>query len=103
MLVNYIIAFAIIVLIVSFCWILHGITLFPIKNGDNAVITVSLSVNGQCPELEHMLKGLVWLRDNGTLKADIVIDAKNPDLETREVGMAFSADYQFIFYNESGD
>lgn len=103
MLVNYIIAFAIIVLIVSFCWILHGIALFPIKNVDNAVVTVNLSVNGQCPELEHMLKGLVWLRDNGTLKADIVIAAKKPNPETREVGMAFSEDYQFIFYNESGD
>ena len=103
MLVKYIVLIAVILGIVTLYWILHGLLLFPIKPGENTELTVQLTVDGECRDLEHMLKGLVWLRDNGTLKADINIILRACDDSAKNVAAAFSRDYPFISYNEFGE
>lgn len=100
---NYIVTIAIVLGLVSLYWILHGLMLLPVKAGDNSNLVIRINVTGECKELEHMLKGLIWLRDNGTLKSEIEIDAVNPDNSLRLVALAFTKDYQFISYNEIGD
>ena len=103
MLVNYIVIIAVILGVVSLCWVLHGLLLFPVKAGENAKLSVQLTAEGECRDLEHTLKGLIWLRENGTLKADVDIILKNPDESTALVADAFSKDYHYIFYNRFGE
>lgn len=103
MFVNYIVGIAIILGLVTLYWILRGLVLSPVRAGENAKMIVQLNVSGECKDLEHTLKGLIWLRDNGTLKADIEINAEKPDNAARLVALAFSKDYQYISYNETGE
>lgn len=103
MLVNYIVGIAVILGLVSLYWVLHGLVLFPVKAGENTKLKIVLNISGECHELEHTLKGLIWLRDNGTIKANIDIIADEPSSSARLVAMAFSNDYQFISYTEIGE
>lgn len=103
MLVNYIFSIAIILGLVFLYWVLHGLVLFPVRAGENSKLKIVLNISGECHDLEHTLKGLIWLRDNGTLKADIEIVATDPVDSLRLVGTAFSKDYQFITYTEIGE
>lgn len=103
MLVKYIVSIAILLGLVSLYWILHGLLLFPVKTGENTEMCINLEVSGESRDLEHTLKGLIWLRDNGTLKADINVMLIEPDNNTRLVANAFSKDYSFISYSEIGE
>ena len=103
MLDHYIVAIAFILGLVSLYWILREIVLCPVKAGENTKLIIRLNINGEAKDLEHTLKGLIWLRDNGTLKADIEIIASEPAVSARLVGEAFSRDYHYIFYNEIGE
>lgn len=103
MLVKYIVIIALILGIVSLYWILHGLLLFPVKARENTKLSVLLTVDGESPDLEHTLKGLVWLRENGTLKADINISLNTPDNSTALIAEAFSKDYHYISYNRFGE
>lgn len=96
MLVKYIVVIAILLICACFYWLLHGVLYFPVKAGENTKMSINIEVNGCSHDLEHTLRGLKWLRDNGTLKADIVIVLNNPDEITRNVAMAFSKDYHYI-------
>ena len=103
MLVNYIVIIAVILGVVSLYWLLHGLLLFPVKAGENTKLSVQLIVDGESHDIEHTLKGLVWLRENGTLKADIHISLNTPDESTQLIADAFSKDYHFISYNRFGE
>lgn len=103
MFVKYIVCIALLLCLASLYWILKGLVLSPVKGGENTKLTVLLEVNGANSELEHVLKGLIWLRDNGTLKADIEIILNNVDESTVLVAETFSRDYHFISYNEFGE
>lgn len=96
MLVKYIVVIAILLIGSSVCWLLHGILYSPVKAGENTKMSIRLEVDGASCDLEHTLRGLKWLRDNGTLKADIVVILNNPDEITKNVAMAFSKDYHYI-------
>ena len=103
MLVNYIVIIAVILGLVSLYWVLHGLVLFPVKAGENTKLSIQLKVYGESRDLEHTLKGLIWLRENGTLKADIDLILNAPDDSTALIADAFSKDYHFISYNGFGE
>ena len=48
----------------------------------------------------YTLRSLVWLRENGTLKAEIDIKAIDTDDETRSILRRFEAQYRFVNYTE---
>ena len=96
MLVKYIVVIAILLICASVYWLLHGVLYFPVKAGENTKMSIRLELDGENHDLEHTLRGLIWLRDNGTLKADIVIMLNNTDESTRNVAMAFADDYHYI-------
>ncbi len=54
-------------------WAFKGWLLKPIIGGRNTCLTVVVSVKGSAPELEQTVSGLMWLKKNGTLNADILI------------------------------
>lgn len=54
-------------------WEFKGWLLKPILGGRSTSITVVVSAKGAAPELEQTISGLLWLKRNGTLNADILI------------------------------
>lgn len=79
-LISALIAAAIMLLL----WGMRGFLLMPLKLGKNTALTVTLRVTGPEPRLEETLRGILWLRSNGTLPADIIIEDGGMDAETRE-------------------
>lgn len=103
MFVKYIVCVAILLCIAALYWILKGLVFSPVKGSESIKLTVLLDVNGEDSKLEHVLKGFIWLRDNGTLKADIIIKLNNTDENTALVADTFSKDYYFISYDVFGE
>lgn len=81
-------------------WSVKGLLLTPVKLGRSTKASVLLTVSGAEPMLEYTLRSLVWLRENGTLKAEIDINAIDTDYETRSILRRFEAQYRFVNYTE---
>ncbi len=101
MLVKYIVVIVILLICASVCWLLHGILYSPVKPGENTKMSIILEVDGGSRDLEHTLRGLKWLRDNGTLKADIILSLNNPDENTEHIARTFSEDCHYISLRNS--
>jgi len=85
-------------MIIAGLWLLRGMILTPVAGGKNQNVTVELRVKGSSPELENTVSGLLWLSDNGTLRADIVIIDEGMDEETRqEAGLLAKTDERVSF------
>ena len=78
-------------------WSVKGLLLTPVKLGRSTKASVLLTVE---PMLEYTLRSLVWLRENGTLKAEIDINAIDTDDETLGILQRFEAQYRFVNYTE---
>lgn len=85
MFVRILIAALIAAAIIIALWALRGFLLMPMKLGESTSLFVKLRVEGPEPRLEQTLDGLLWLRENGTLPADIIIEDCGMDSATREV------------------
>ncbi len=81
-------------------WGLKGLLLTPVKLGKNTNALITLRVNGTEPALEYTLRSLIWLRENGTLKANVEIIAIAPDDTTRSVAKKFRSQYRYVEYTE---
>ena len=100
---NFVVGLAIAVIILLLLWSIKGLLLTPVSRGKSTDITITLRIAGSEPELEHTLKGLVWLRDNGTLKADIIIDLLNSDDITGHIARTYAENYSYITLSEHGE
>ena len=100
---NFVVGLAIAVIILLLLWSIKGLLLTPVSIGKSTDITITLGIDGSEPELEHTLKGLVWLRDNGTLKADIIIDLLNSDDITEHIARTYAENYSYITLSEHGE
>lgn len=67
------------------------------KNTDADIV---LHIRGAEPTIEYTLRSLMWLRENGTLRSDISINARSIDDETRSVLRRFAAQYRCISFTE---
>lgn len=100
MTLNFAVGFAIAAILMLVIWALKGMLLTPVKTGESTDMEILLGLNGSEPNLEQTLRGLLWLRENGTLKANIRISANAPDELTRHVAQQYEAEYRFIYYTE---
>jgi hypothetical protein len=82
-------------------WLLRGVMLTPVKHGKNQHMTVVITVRGAAPELEQTVDGLLWLIQNGTLRADLVIRDAGMDAETRRTAEALTGGGRGIELRES--
>jgi hypothetical protein len=89
--------------IILLLWGLRGFLLMPMKLGKHTVLTVKLRVKGPEPRLEEMLDGIIWLRENGTLPADIVLEDAGMDEETREMAKLAAKSLGGIRYCPAGE
>lgn len=83
-------------------WSIKGLLLTPVRLGKNTAARIILRINGAEPALEYTLRSLIWLRENGTFKADMLITAHEPDELTRGIAKRFQAQYRCIEYTEDG-
>jgi len=79
---------------------LRGIMLIPVVKGQNTALEITVRVNGQEEKLQHTLEGLIWLRENGTLHADISIIGKALDEDTRYVAQSYAKERKHITFTE---
>lgn len=96
MLIDIIVGIALAAVILLLLWALRGVMLLPVSCGGNTKMRIELAVSGEEPELQHTLEGLIWLRDNGTLKADVDVIISGIDNDTRHVAQSYAADNKFI-------
>lgn len=66
-------------------WLLRGYMLMPIRPGRAVELTLRLRVTGEDKTLEETVDALLWLRENGTLPARLIIEDAGMDEETRLV------------------
>lgn len=65
-----------VLLILGFAWLLWMLgcaLLTPVRSGRDTRITLVVQARGDAPELEQLLRGIRWLRENGTLMADVLL------------------------------
>lgn len=103
MTVDFIVGLAIAAVLFILFWSIKGVVLTPIIGGENTYIGIVLKVNGAEPKLEQTIKGFVWLRDNGTLKANLHINALHADDATLHIARAYAEKYGFITLSEDGE
>ena len=65
-----------VLLILGFAWLLWMlgcVLLTPVRSGRDTRITFVVQARGDAPELENLLRGIRWLRESGTLMADVLL------------------------------
>lgn len=65
-----------VLLILGFAWLLWmlGCALLTlVRSGRDTRITLVVQARGDAPELENLLRGIRWLRESGTLMADVLL------------------------------
>lgn len=65
-----------VLLILGFAWLLWMLgcaLLTPVRSGRDTRITLVVQARGDAPELENLLRGIRWLRESGTLMADVLL------------------------------
>ncbi|MEG0035142.1 MAG: hypothetical protein RR743_00630 [Oscillospiraceae bacterium] len=89
-------AFALSISFVLCLWAIKGFLLKPVIGGNNMRVTVTLLASGSAKELERTLSGLIWLRENGTLHADILIIDAGMDTAAAEIARLTSKDHASV-------
>lgn len=80
-----ILAFVLSLSIILLIWALKGRLLRPVIGGKNSKVTVIVAAGADSDRLESEISGLRWLRDDGILKADILIVDAGMDRETAQI------------------
>lgn len=81
-------------------WSVKGLLLTPVRLGKSTDAEIVLNVHGPEPAMEYTLRSLMWLRENGTLRAGIIINSKNIDDETRSILRRFAEQYRCVNFTE---
>lgn len=97
MLLNSALALVLAAVILTVGWAIKYRLLTPVKVGKNTKITVNVNVNGRAESLEQTLRSLVWLRENGTLKADIVLNVASDDSTACRMAEIYADKYSYIY------
>ena len=64
--------------------VLYEILLSPIHPGKGERLEAVLRVSGDAPGLENTLRGLLWLKNSGRVRMDIVIVDEGMEPDTRQ-------------------
>ena len=83
MLLKLLFAFAAAAALMTLLWLLRGVMLTPVRAGANERLSVVITVTGSAPELENTVDALLWLSQNGTLRAQVLVRDAGMEEETR--------------------
>lgn len=70
--------------LITLIWTLAGVVLLPIRRRDNLRLTVVFRGEADLTQLEHRLRGVLWLRESGLVWWNILIltdDLKEDSLQ----------------------
>ena len=84
MLLRILFAFAAAAALMILLWLIRGVMLIPVRVGANERLSVVVTVTGAAPELENTVDALLWLRRNGTLRAQILVRDAGMEPNTRQ-------------------
>ena len=89
------IAIAILAAVVVFVilWKFYGTLMTPVKYGKGVRLYTVVRAEGNCPELEQTVDGLLYLVKNGVLYTDIIIADCGMDAETSDIVHLISKKY----------
>lgn len=96
MLADLIIAALVAGAVVLSLWLLRGCMLRPLRPGKSSALSVRIRVTGPEPALEQTIDALLWLRENKSLPADIVIEDAGMDEETRRVAQLLAKTHSAV-------
>ena len=71
-------------------WTIKGLLLRPVKLGKSSKIIIIIRADANAENLEREIKGLSWLREDGWLRADILIVDAGMSEETAEIARSLS-------------
>ena len=77
-------------------WRLSGALLTPVCPGEDTALTVVVTAKDAAPELEAMLRGLIWLHDSGTIRTDILVLDKGLTPEASAMAQKLAQQRSFI-------
>lgn len=103
MAINIIVGLALALGLTLLVWSIRGLMLTPVRGGSGLHLSMLVRLSGQDDGLEHCLDGLIWLRENGTVRADIIIEADGLDDAARHICRTYASEYKFISFTEHGD
>ena len=84
-LVQMIITFIVALVASALVYKMYTYILIPIKMGKDTDIWTVIKIEGECPEIEQTVDGLLWISRNGILKSKILILDCGMDTQTREL------------------
>lgn len=83
MIIKIILALCAAAVIILIVYLARAAMLTPVHVGENECLEIQITVSGPAPELENTVESLLWLMENGTVKADISVVDAGMDEETR--------------------
>jgi hypothetical protein len=70
--------------------------LIPVRSDDETKITITVSAHGDGANLEHTVRGVLWLRDSGTISGDIVINDDGLTAIGRQIAEIMERKYERV-------
>ena len=83
-------AFVLSLSIILLIWIVKGRLLRPVIGGKNSKVTVVVTAGADSECLEREIRGLRWLREDGMLKAEVLIVDAGMDSETAQIAYSLA-------------
>lgn len=96
-------AFLAAAIVVLLFWMLRGALLLPIKPGCRQNLTIVLRSNAEAAELENTVRGLLWIIQNGTLPASVIIEDAGLDENAKKSARLLEKQYARITYHSDSE
>ena len=102
MALRYICILVVLLLSAAILWLLHARLLLPIRSGPYTETMVVVTAHGDASELEMLLRGLIWLRDNGVVPCSICVADAGLTAEARAALICYARDKNIMVCEERG-
>lgn len=93
-----VLAFVLSLSIILLIWALKGRLLRPVIGGKHSKVTVVVTAGADAWRLEREISGLRWLREDGILKADILIVDTGMDKETAQIANSLAQNNPSVLF-----
>lgn len=103
MLLNLLFSTVFVLLLGLLCWFFHARLHLPVKTGEDTELTFSLTASGEAPELERVLRDLLWLQENDMLPGELRLYDKGLSEEAAELAKRLTRDHALFYYTREGE
>ena len=75
----------------------------PIRTSGNMALTVHVTASGDAPGLEHLLRNLLWLCENGLIEGEILLEDCGLSPQTAAMAALLREQHHHIYYTREGE